>query len=96
MNAPVSPLATLAAILAPAQRTRLRVCAGLPVSDRTPITVVPGAAAPRLTGGSYYWTTPSGKTRVLHPMAYKWRTVYHPSTHAIEVGVEWLVSALAA
>lgn len=31
-------------------------------------------------GRSYYWTTPSGKTIVRHPNAYKWPTVYHAST----------------
>lgn len=56
-----------------------------------PVIVVEGNAAPKMTGESYYWTTPSGKTRVEHPNAYGWPTLYHNSTLAVEVGVGWLL-----
>jgi hypothetical protein len=56
-----------------------------------PVVVVDGGAAPRLTGESYYWTTPSGKTRVRHPKAYGWYTRYWHSTLAVEVGRDWIV-----
>ena len=54
-----------------------------------PISLVDGNAPPRITGNSYYFTTPSGKTIVRHPSAYGWRTVYHHSTRRIEVGKNW-------
>lgn len=49
----------------------------------------------RLYGESYFWTTPSGKTRINHPGAYKWPKVYVPSTRCIEVCVP-LASQLVA
>ncbi len=55
-----------------------------------PVEVVEGSQFPRVRGRSYYWTTPSGKTEVMHPNAYGWRTLYHPSTLRVEVGREWL------
>lgn len=55
-----------------------------------PIRVVSGVAGPSIKGEGYYWTTPSGKTRVNHPNAYKWPTVYHCSTIHLEVSVGWL------
>jgi len=45
---------------------------------------------PKLAGHAGYHTTPSGKTIVTYPSAYKWRTVYHCSTERIEVGREWI------
>jgi len=45
---------------------------------------------PKLAGHAGYHTTPSGKTIVTHPGAYKWRTVYHRSTEQVEVGREWV------
>ena len=54
-----------------------------------PIDIVPGDAAPHLTGDSFYWTTPGG-TRIRHPGAYRWNKVYHNSTLAITVGRRWL------
>ena len=62
------------------------------VGDRSnrPVEVVAGASAPHFVGQSYYWTTPSGKTIVHHPNAYGYRTWYHHSTLAIEVGADWL------
>lgn len=61
-----------------------------------PIVFEDGFAAPRWEGESYYWTTPSGKTRVHHPNAYGWRTRYWPSTLRIVVGRGWVCQALAA
>lgn len=55
-----------------------------------PVWVVAGRSAPRVVGESYYWTTPSGKTRVHHPNAYGWRTRYWRSTLRVEVGAQWL------
>jgi hypothetical protein len=74
----------------PTQYQRSIVRSALGLSDGTPVTVVPGAAAPRLTGEGYYWTTPSGKTRVHHPNAYGWRTWYHHATWEIVVGADWV------
>jgi len=45
---------------------------------------------PKLIGHAGYHTTPSGKTIVTYPSAYKWRTVYHCSTERIDVGREWI------
>lgn len=56
------------------------------------IEVVPGNVAPHLAGRSYYWTTPSGKTEVHHPMAYRWPTWYHASTRRVVVGEQWLAA----
>lgn len=56
-----------------------------------PIKMIDGFAPPKLTGRSYYWTTPSGKTEVRYPNAYKWPTVYHASTYCIVVGKGWLI-----
>jgi len=61
-------------------------CQGKPY----PIIVVKGNKKPALKGCSFYWTTPSGKTIVRHPAAYKWPTKYHNSTLRIEVGDKWL------
>lgn len=57
-----------------------------------PITIVEGDDAPQTQGKSYYWTTPSGKTIVRHPSAYKWPTLYHASTREIIVGRGWLAA----
>jgi hypothetical protein len=55
-----------------------------------------GSGKPALVGESYYWTTPSGKTIVRHPNAYGWRTLYHPSTLAVECGAPSIRAALRA
>jgi len=59
-------------------------------NNRTPIHIIPKSELPpQLIGESYYFTTPSGKTIVRYPMAYQWKTVYHPSTQVIVVGEWW-------
>lgn len=60
-----------------------------------PIVVVPGGRPPELVGESYYWTTPSGRTRVRHPNAYGWPTLYHASTRRIEVGEQWVMNLIS-
>ena len=60
------------------------------------VRVVSGDVAPRLVGRSYYWTTPSGKTVVRHPNAYRWPKLYWPSTRRVEVGEEWIERMLRA
>jgi hypothetical protein len=60
------------------------------------IEIIPGIAlAPRNAGESYYWTTPSGKTIVRYPSAYRWPTWYHASTRRVQVGEQWLAAAAA-
>ena len=59
-------------------------------TTRFAVRVVAGSAAPAVYGERGYWTTPSGRTRVLYPSAYKWPTVYHCSTMRVEVGAGWL------
>jgi len=45
---------------------------------------------PAVLGGvAGHHTTPSGKTVVRYPGAYKWKTVYHCSTEHITVGTRW-------
>lgn len=70
-----------------------RAAVGCGSCDRTPVEEEPGGAAPRVEGASYYWTTPSGKTVVRYPSAYKWPTRYHSSTRRVVVGVDWLAAA---
>lgn len=55
-----------------------------------PVVVVPGDQSPTVDGESYYWTTPSGKTRIMYPNAYRWKKVYHPSSYSVRVGFGWL------
>ncbi len=74
----------------------VRNLAGLNNHDSCPVKIVAGNRAPRMTGESYYWTTPSGLTRVHHPSAYGWPTWYHASTRRVIVGASWLDSAIAA
>ena len=69
-------------------RQCIRRAAGL--QNGTPIVVVAGCSRPALEGKPGYHTTPSGKTIVHHPNAYKWRTVYHYSTYRVEVGWAWV------
>ena len=59
--------------------------------SRAPLRVIRGHATPATTGFSYYHTTMSGKTIVHHPSAYKWPTLYHPSTRRVTAGAGWLV-----
>jgi hypothetical protein len=70
-------------------RSCVRNAAGMRGSS-CPIVVVPGSSRPYSAGSAGYHTTPSGKTRVHHPGAYKWRTLYHHSTQRVEVGAEWV------
>ncbi len=58
------------------------------VYRNTPVTIVDSNEV-TVTGESYCFTTPSGKTRVQYPGAYKWRTVYHASTLCVEIGRDW-------
>lgn len=76
----------------PQQRTAARLAAGVnPGNNSYPVRVIPGGGlAPRLLGHDYYWTTPSGKTIVHYPNAYRWPTVYHCSTRRVVVGEKWL------
>ena len=65
----------------------------------TPITMVPGDAAPVITGKSYHYTTRSGSP-IYHPSAYSkhgWSNmVYHGSTRTIVVGLDWVAAAVLA
>lgn len=55
-----------------------------------PVDVIAGSDKPKVTGKSYYWTTPGG--RPIHfPNAYKWPKIYHASTLSVEVGIGWLI-----
>ena len=56
-----------------------------------PIKDIDGFDEPRIVGYDAFWTTPSGKTVITHPNAYKWRKVYHGSTKTIVVGRGWLI-----
>lgn len=77
--------------LTPTQRRRIRDYVGLSSGQQSvPIYIVGGLSAPRMWGNRGYWTTPSGKTIVHHPMAYGWRTWYHGDSREIFVGVEWV------
>lgn len=68
----------------------IRKNAGVAPSDTFPrIEIRDGAAAPRLIGRSYYWTTPSGRTAIQHPNAYGWPVRYHHSSRRIVVGRDW-------
>lgn len=49
---------------------------------------------PKLEGADGHYTTPSGKTRIYHPGAYKWKMKYHRSTRKIIVGQKWLEANL--
>lgn len=75
----------------PHQRTAARLAAGVNRGNNSyPVIVIRGGAlAPRLLGDDYYWTTPSGKTVVHYPGAYKWPTRYWPSTRRVVVGEYW-------
>lgn len=73
----------------PDARSCVRAAAGA-AGSTCPVVVVPGHARPSVEGEPGYHTTPSGRTIVRHPNAYKWRTVYHLSTIRIEVGETWV------
>lgn len=93
--APVKQIKTLspqerAMIMSKQVASLVRQIAGCSKHDSVQVVMVPGSAAPHQRGESYYWTTPSGKTRVAHPNAYGWPTVYHASTRRIVVGAEWI------
>jgi hypothetical protein len=55
-----------------------------------PIELKIGNQSPQYSGESYYYTTPSGKTIIRHPSAYRWPKVYHNSTQRITVGQQWV------
>lgn len=55
-----------------------------------PIEVLKNYVVPKLIGDNGYWTTPSGKTKIIYPNAYRWPKVYHPSTKRIIVGRKFL------
>lgn len=74
-------------------RRALRAQAKAPHKS-TPVEVIPGNAAPKVKGESYYFTTPGGKP-IFYPAAYRWPKVYHGSTIRVEVGSAY-VAALAA
>ena len=76
-------------------RSTLRRHARLARHDHAPIRVVAGSRPPHETGEGFFYTTPSGKTRVHHPNAYKWRTLYHPSQRHVSVGAAWLTRWLS-
>lgn len=72
-------------------RTLVRREAGCRLNDTFPkVIVVEGCDSPHLCGNRFYWTTPSGKTIVTYPGAYKWPTIYHSSTRYVVVGRGWL------
>jgi len=64
-------------------------CVSKIVGGVAPIEKINGNVSPTLEGESYYWTTPSGKTRIEHPNAYKWPMWYHHSTRRIYIGEQW-------
>lgn len=64
--------------------------------DNLPVVIVEGDFAPSVCGSHYYWTTPSGKTRIHYPNAYKWPKLYNHSTRRIEVGDVWAARFLKA
>ena len=75
-----------------AQQYRAYVRQQAKAGTANPIHIVEGAAEPQYLGECGYHTTPSGKTIVRHPNAYKWPTVYHGSTLRVEVGRDWLAA----
>ena len=74
------------------ERTHCRRVAGLARYDSRPVEIVPGDFGPQLAGGSYYYTTISGRTIIRHPGAYRWPKTYHASTRRVLVGAGWLVA----
>lgn len=67
----------------------LRIITGKHVA--CPVSIAANSdAPPTVSGEGPYHTTPSGKTRVHSPSAYRWPTVYHASTLLISVGQKWL------
>ncbi len=63
-----------------------------------PVVVVDGDQAPERRGSTWHYRTTSG-IPIDYPGAYSRRgwsnMVYHPSTHRIVVGREWLAAAVA-
>jgi hypothetical protein len=59
-------------------------------SNGVPVFCRKQDAAFEVRGQGGYHTTPSGKTIVHHPSAYKWRTVYHASTLEVNVNPRFL------
>lgn len=59
-----------------------------------PVEIVRGKNSdsiyPHITGIGAYWTTPSEKTIISYPNAYRWPKTYHCSTRGTTVGKLWL------
>lgn len=72
-------------------KTLIRDELGLNRYNRCPIELVKGDCAPHFEGKRGHWTTPSGKTIVHYPNAYKYTKVYHRSTRKIVVGEQWVL-----
>jgi len=72
----------------PVEWLRRAIKRGYPSHVR--VVIEEGNTRPQLLGESGYHTTPSGKTVVTYPNAYRHRTVYHCSTERITVGRNWI------
>jgi len=72
----------------PVEWLRRAIKRGCPSHVR--VVIEEGNTRPQLLGESRYHTTPSGKTVVTYPNAYKHRTVYHCSTERITAGRKWI------
>lgn len=68
----------------PRFRRAARLAANAPL--HVPVRLIDGSEPPTYRGRSYYWTTPSGRTVIRHRGAYRWPTLYHPSTLRVTVG----------
>lgn len=67
----------------------IRSCTFEAPNSNITIVEVEGKSAPKKVGHSYYFTTPSGKTRINYPSSYGWPMKYHHSTLKIVVGKDW-------
>lgn len=72
-----------------------RRLAGCSKYDNVSVILFPGPSEPTECGRGPYHTTPSGKTIVRYPSAYRWPTWYHASTRRVEVGADWISSAIS-
>jgi len=72
------------------QRRAARAHCGRRAYASIPVEVIAGGAPPAVQGEGYYWTTPSGKTIVHYPSAYRWPKWYHRSTLRVVVGEQWI------
>lgn len=69
------------------------------VISSTRFQVIPGDAAPTYEGEGWHYTTTTGVV-VRHPNAYRRvaksaRLVYHPSSHVVTVGADWVLAHAA-